>query len=132
MVRKHRFWGQDTQQIIAQLQAEGVLSQEQSLRATVEPSQLGLRIRDLFTGETWHLEPYTSTAETLTWIVDETAYECVIHPAACPSCGVPRTVTELPPPLKAQQADGTTHVCHPSLGGCNHGFTLTRVERSPS
>lgn len=40
---------------------------------------------------------------------------------SCGMCGkkavVPLTVTQL-----AQQPDKTTHVCHPVLGGCNHGF----------
>lgn len=41
----------------------------------------------------------------------------------CPLCGV-RAVCPLPPALLAEQPDETTHVCHPSLGGCNHGFAL--------
>lgn len=41
----------------------------------------------------------------------------------CPLCGE-WAVCKLPPNLAAQQTDGTTHVCHPSHGGCNHGFEV--------
>jgi hypothetical protein len=41
----------------------------------------------------------------------------------CPDCGV-LAITPLTPSLLAKQPDGTTHVCHPSYGGCNHGFRL--------
>lgn len=42
--------------------------------------------------------------------------------AACPKCG--RTaVVALPTVLAAAQPDETTHVCHPSVGGCNYGFS---------
>ena len=40
---------------------------------------------------------------------------------ACQFCGK-RAIIELPPALRAEQTDGTTHVCHPLAGGCNHGF----------
>lgn len=39
----------------------------------------------------------------------------------CVFCGR-FAVVKLPPALRAIQTDGTTHVCHPSAGGCNHGF----------
>ncbi len=39
----------------------------------------------------------------------------------CPFC-FKQAVVELPPHLKRIQPDGTTHVCHPGFGGCNHGF----------
>lgn len=39
----------------------------------------------------------------------------------CPLCGV-LAVVDLSPHNLAKQDDGTTHVCHPVLGGCNHGF----------
>lgn len=42
-------------------------------------------------------------------------------PERCQLCGV-AAVVPLPPSLLAQQTDGTTHVCHPGMGGCNHGF----------
>lgn len=58
----------------------------------------------------WALEDGTWTEET------------DILPCACPICFMPQTVTALPSRLLALQTDGTTHVCHPTLGGCNHGF----------
>jgi hypothetical protein len=39
----------------------------------------------------------------------------------CQRCGR-AAVLALPADLRALQPDGTTHVCHPGLGGCNHGF----------
>lgn len=36
-------------------------------------------------------------------------------------CGA-HAIVELPPALKAEQPDDTTHVCLPAVGGCNHGF----------
>lgn len=41
----------------------------------------------------------------------------------CPLCGA-HAVVELTEDLKRDQPDGTTHVCHPGFGGCNHGFLL--------
>lgn len=52
---------------------------------------------------------------------DAQIFDCKIEPGACPFCAQ-AVVVELPPPLKNAQPDGTTHVCHPALGGCNHGF----------
>lgn len=51
---------------------------------------------------------------------------------ACPLCGV-RAIVELTPAQRLSQPDDTTHVCHPALGGCNHGFTdeRTRVSLDP-
>jgi Zn ribbon nucleic-acid-binding protein len=46
----------------------------------------------------------------------------VALPRACPRCGV-GAVLPLDAHKRAQQPDGTTHVCHPLIGGCNHGFT---------
>ena len=45
---------------------------------------------------------------------------------ACPLCGQ-RTIVELTPAQRLAQPDDTTHVCHPALGGCNHGFTDSRT-----
>lgn len=42
--------------------------------------------------------------------------------AICQLCGA-WAVVPLTPKQLAQQPDETTHVCHPGLGGCNHGFT---------
>ncbi len=33
-------------------------------------------------------------------------------------------VVALPVEFAAKQADNTTHVCHPVLGGCNQGFEM--------
>lgn len=41
----------------------------------------------------------------------------------CILCGK-TAVLPLSPPDLAKQTDGTTHVCHPSIGGCNHGFAM--------
>ncbi len=41
---------------------------------------------------------------------------------SCPVCDA-HAVVELTARLKARQPDGTTHVCHPSFGGCNRGFS---------
>lgn len=41
----------------------------------------------------------------------------------CPLCSV-RAVVPLTPRQIAEQPDDTTHVCHPSFGGCNHGFAV--------
>jgi hypothetical protein len=63
---------------------------------------------------------------TMTWVMaDKTAYRCPILPDACPFC-LKRRIVVLPPPMAAQQTDGTTHVCHPSIGGCNQGFECTK------
>lgn len=41
---------------------------------------------------------------------------------SCPSCEA-FAIVELTARLKARQPDGTTHVCLPSFGGCNLGFS---------
>lgn len=48
----------------------------------------------------------------------------------CPRCGV-RAIVELTPAQRLAQPDDTTHVCHPLLGGCNHGFTDDRTRDTP-
>ena len=45
---------------------------------------------------------------------------------ACPKCGA-QAVVALTPAERLAQPDDTTHVCHPMLGGCNHGFTDERT-----
>jgi hypothetical protein len=40
----------------------------------------------------------------------------------CPICRA-YAIVKLPPAIAREQTDGTTHVCHPSAGGCNHGFS---------
>lgn len=42
----------------------------------------------------------------------------------CPLCKAKASVVALDKETLAQQTDGTTHVCHPLLGGCNHGFAV--------
>ena len=49
----------------------------------------------------------------------------------CHFCGED-ALTELPPPLLERQHDGTTIVCHPSLGGCNRGFARTDASPAPA
>jgi len=44
----------------------------------------------------------------------------------CPKCGA-FAICELTPEQRLAQPDDTTHVCHPLLGGCNHGFTDDRT-----
>lgn len=41
----------------------------------------------------------------------------------CIYCILPAVVL-LPPALAASQVDGMNAVCHPLLGGCNHGFEV--------
>ena len=43
----------------------------------------------------------------------------------CPNCGA-HAIVALTPEQRLAQPDDTTHVCHPALGGCNHGFTDAR------
>lgn len=47
----------------------------------------------------------------------------LIGAVLCPRCNVhaivPLTQTQL-----REQPDDTTLVCHPALGGCNHGFAV--------
>lgn len=59
---------------------------------------------------------------TAVWVIDGQAYEVEILRAICPMCYKWKAVVALPPPLLAKETDGTTHVCAPFLGGCNHGF----------
>ena len=45
-----------------------------------------------------------------------------VLPTPCEFCGA-IAIVALPEAILAQQSDGTTHVCHPNAGGCNHGFS---------
>lgn len=49
----------------------------------------------------------------------------------CPKCGR-AAVVRLPDVLIAKQPDDTTHVCHPSVGGCNQGFSDQPLARPAS
>lgn len=44
-----------------------------------------------------------------------------IEDRKCPQCGA-AALCLLPFELMLKQPDGTNIVCHPVLGGCNHGF----------
>jgi hypothetical protein len=55
------------------------------------------------------------------WIIGDKVFHCVPLQLACPNCGH-ASLVELPPPLLAKETDGTNVVCHPNMGGCNHGF----------
>jgi hypothetical protein len=46
-----------------------------------------------------------------------------VEPIQCPMCGA-CAVLPLDAETRAAQPDDTTHVCHPMLEGCNHGFAL--------
>jgi len=58
---------------------------------------------------------------TIRWFYKGQRYDSPVE-SMCPKCGA-LAVIELPPALRAAQPDDTTHVCHPSAGGCNHGFS---------
>lgn len=60
-------------------------------------------------------------------------YTCIVLPQACQLCGK-QALTILPPPVLKRQPDRTNVVCHPSLGGCNHGFEMSDwpVNTTPS
>lgn len=68
--------------------------------------------------------PKPPVTEIVWQMADKTVFRCPVLPDACSSCGK-RLLVVLPPPIAAQQPDGTTHVCHPSIGGCNQGFEVT-------
>lgn len=63
--------------------------------------------------------------DPVVWFVDGQRFDCSRESGACPFC-CKRAVVRLPEPLRTIQPDGTTHVCVPTLGGCNHGFEDTR------
>lgn len=58
------------------------------------------------------------------WTPEVALLQTMFNEAArCPKCDALAVV----PLTRAQwkkQPDDTTHVCHPSLQGCNHGFTM--------
>lgn len=58
------------------------------------------------------------------WFYGTTVYETDATQAKLCSLCQQRAVVPLPDPVRAEQTDGTTHVCHPLLGGCNHGFNF--------
>lgn len=60
-----------------------------------------------------------TTKRGIVWLVTEAD----TLPFPCRFCGV-QAIVALPPHLLTIQPDDTTHVCHPGLGGCNHGFAI--------
>lgn len=48
----------------------------------------------------------------------------------CPVC-LARAVVPLTKKQRAEQPDNTTHVCHPSIGGCNQGFEPVAKFKKP-
>lgn len=65
------------------------------------------------------------------WSYKGHVYRSHVLRIPCPKCGK-RAVIALPPPVLAEQQDGTTHVCHPPLGGCNWGFALEKKGQAPT
>jgi hypothetical protein len=59
---------------------------------------------------------------TVVWVIRDEPFEVERLSATCPMCGAAGAIVALPPPLRKVQPDGTTHVCSPFFGGCNHGF----------
>lgn len=62
----------------------------------------------------------------VTWFYKGEVYRSAVE-RRCPLCRA-FAVIELPPAVLAEQPDDTTHVCHPLIGGCNHGFALEAPE----
>ncbi len=61
-----------------------------------------------------------------TWKINGSKVTTSVLSGKCPMCGADHAIVALPPSLLAAQPDDTTHVCHPSRGGCNHGFCDTQ------
>ena len=60
--------------------------------------------------------------KTLDWTYEGTPHHSTVLAIPCPHCKAFALIV-LPEALRKTQPDGTTHVCHPLAGGCNHGFT---------
>lgn len=64
-----------------------------------------------------------NAVEMVMWVIGDQPHECArFLNLRCSMCGAVGAIVALPPPLLEVQPDGTTHVCHPGFGGCNHGF----------
>jgi hypothetical protein len=63
------------------------------------------------------------------WLIQGKSHATIRLDGLCHYCGED-ALTELPPRLLERQHDGTTVVCHASLGGCNRGFA--RIDASPT
>jgi hypothetical protein len=68
-----------------------------------------------------------SAPRIIRWAYKGRAYRSLVCDEPCPECGA-HALIALAGPILAEQYDGTTHVCHPSAGGCNQGFAV-RFER---
>lgn len=62
--------------------------------------------------------------DKLLWTYRNQTYSCQILPNQCPICKATGTLVGLPPFLVKKQPDKTNIVCHPGIGGCNHGFEM--------
>lgn len=62
------------------------------------------------------------TEKAMFWGYKGEWYTSLILEPPCSKCGE-RAIIKLEGKLLAEQTDGTTHVCHPLAGGCNHGFS---------
>ena len=58
-------------------------------------------------------------SDAVRWLADEIRKGVMV----CPTCHK-ATVIPLVPEHRAQQTDGTTHVCHFYAGGCDMGYSL--------
>lgn len=111
-----------------------------AVRVRVGLRRRGTRVRvtppggdcDPFTADAGHLDRFRrEDPRTLSFAVDGASEVFWIDPDGsehkaravdCAKCGK-RAVVALSPALLARQPDDTTHVCHPALDGCNHGFS---------
>ena len=66
-------------------------------------------------------ERIAAIGRSIRWFYKGKRYDSSIE-SACSKCGA-LAVIALPPAIRAEQPDDTTHVCHPLAGGCNHGFS---------
>jgi hypothetical protein len=63
------------------------------------------------------------------WLIQGKSHATMRLDGLCHFCGED-ALTAAAAPLLERQDDGTTIVCHPSLGGCNRGFA--RIDPSPA
>lgn len=70
----------------------------------------------------------TAPANTFVWVYKKETYISTPE-SRCMFC-LKIAVVRLTGAILDEQTDGTTHVCHPSVGGCNHGFTENDLEKA--
>jgi hypothetical protein len=75
------------------------------MRPTKSHRQIVVSVTDIITGT--HAAPHCDAA----------------IPTTCSLCGA-KAVLPLDSKTRNAQPDATSHVCHPCIGGCNHGFTV--------